>query len=361
MRRPAHGPWCGGRARPWSCRYCKRKIFWYTCNHGSVRPFDELGHPWPVHDCEERRLARGESRSDGRFGKASTPRLSPPAYCRHMRARLRHRGLGGARRHGSQILELPCSGDIKPSVCPDCRIVVLRYRCGGGCDMKFDDESPPWCLHDCGKPLLDRRAAKRRASRFGALDRQPPVPGTGSSDSRPGPAIPTGLRFAPSSQHGLGLKGNSRGKEDRNDARKNGDDGGPGKNAKTDRRKSRRRPAGDELRLQPALNQRKTVEGIVYEVQAKRNVHRAFRLPDTTMGLAMLGALGQGAMGELTLHLRQTNGDRQKSEVVTAWGRSGLLRGLSRGSAVRIQVHSERIHGKVVWMLESVSAISAKG
>lgn len=34
------------------CRDCQRRIFFFQCNHGSRVLFDELGPPWPQHDCD---------------------------------------------------------------------------------------------------------------------------------------------------------------------------------------------------------------------------------------------------------------------------------------------------------------------
>ncbi len=48
-----HGEWCGTRTWPTSCPSCSAKVFYFSCNHGSKVFFDELGSPWPIHDCEE--------------------------------------------------------------------------------------------------------------------------------------------------------------------------------------------------------------------------------------------------------------------------------------------------------------------
>jgi len=50
---PTHGPWCNTRTWPTRCRYCSEKVFFYTCSHGSKVFFDELGWPWPLHQCDE--------------------------------------------------------------------------------------------------------------------------------------------------------------------------------------------------------------------------------------------------------------------------------------------------------------------
>jgi hypothetical protein len=48
-----HGEWCGTKTWPTSCPSCSASVFYFSCNHGSRVFFDELGSPWPVHDCEE--------------------------------------------------------------------------------------------------------------------------------------------------------------------------------------------------------------------------------------------------------------------------------------------------------------------
>jgi hypothetical protein len=47
-----HGEWCGTRTWPTHCSVCGGEVFFFTCEHGSKVFFDELGHPWTIHDCE---------------------------------------------------------------------------------------------------------------------------------------------------------------------------------------------------------------------------------------------------------------------------------------------------------------------
>jgi hypothetical protein len=49
----SHGWWCNSRAYPLRCRYCHEHVFYFTCDHGCRVLFDELGPPWPVHNCQE--------------------------------------------------------------------------------------------------------------------------------------------------------------------------------------------------------------------------------------------------------------------------------------------------------------------
>ena len=46
-----HGWWCNSVTWPTRCRNCGEKVFFFQCDCGSGVFFDDLGHPWPIHDC----------------------------------------------------------------------------------------------------------------------------------------------------------------------------------------------------------------------------------------------------------------------------------------------------------------------
>ena len=46
-----HGYWCNTKTFPMSCKACGSRIFFFQCDHESRVLFDELGWPWPIHDC----------------------------------------------------------------------------------------------------------------------------------------------------------------------------------------------------------------------------------------------------------------------------------------------------------------------
>ena len=46
-----HGWWCNSKTIPITCKYCGDGIFWFSCDCGSSKLFDELGEPWPIHNC----------------------------------------------------------------------------------------------------------------------------------------------------------------------------------------------------------------------------------------------------------------------------------------------------------------------
>ncbi len=47
-----HGLDCDAKTIPnYTCRYCGEKAFFFSCDCGCRVMFDELGPPWPVHDC----------------------------------------------------------------------------------------------------------------------------------------------------------------------------------------------------------------------------------------------------------------------------------------------------------------------
>src|SRR5690606_17686842 len=37
---------------PTKCPHCKEPVFFFSCDCGSKVFFDDLGDPWPIHDCD---------------------------------------------------------------------------------------------------------------------------------------------------------------------------------------------------------------------------------------------------------------------------------------------------------------------
>ena len=65
---PTHGRWCSSTTWKTKCLGCGEPVFFFHCNCGSRVFFDELGQPWPIHDCETswtRRLVRRRDASGG--------------------------------------------------------------------------------------------------------------------------------------------------------------------------------------------------------------------------------------------------------------------------------------------------------
>lgn len=48
-----HGPWCNTKTFPLDCYGCGARVFYFSCDHQSRVFFDELGHPWPKHNCQD--------------------------------------------------------------------------------------------------------------------------------------------------------------------------------------------------------------------------------------------------------------------------------------------------------------------
>lgn len=46
-----HLIYCNRQTIPLKCKYCQQPIFFFSCDCGSRVLFDELGPPWPIHDC----------------------------------------------------------------------------------------------------------------------------------------------------------------------------------------------------------------------------------------------------------------------------------------------------------------------
>ena len=55
-----HGVDCDARTFPTKCNFCGEKVFYFSCSCGSKVFFDDLGSPWPKHNCldAERKWAR---------------------------------------------------------------------------------------------------------------------------------------------------------------------------------------------------------------------------------------------------------------------------------------------------------------
>ena len=98
-----HGPDCGSKTFPTRCQFCRASVFYFSCDCGSKVFFDDLGEPWPIHDCLTRpgvadnrpsslmsipgiSLYRGVNGSPGLLpGLVHTPRDFDPATARSLR------------------------------------------------------------------------------------------------------------------------------------------------------------------------------------------------------------------------------------------------------------------------------------
>jgi hypothetical protein len=47
-----HGLDCDSTTWRVTCRECGTRVHFFQCSHGSRVLFDELGAPWPIHDCD---------------------------------------------------------------------------------------------------------------------------------------------------------------------------------------------------------------------------------------------------------------------------------------------------------------------
>lgn len=70
-----HGFWCKTRTWPTRCPSCTESIFFFMCNCGSRVFFDQLGSPWPIHNCDNT-WARKLQRTTDKTGKIKVS-LSP--------------------------------------------------------------------------------------------------------------------------------------------------------------------------------------------------------------------------------------------------------------------------------------------
>ena len=63
-----HGSWCNAVTWPTKCPACQASVYFFKCDCGSKVFFDELGSPWPIHDCERswsKNLIRSRDGSGG--------------------------------------------------------------------------------------------------------------------------------------------------------------------------------------------------------------------------------------------------------------------------------------------------------
>lgn len=70
---PTHGTWCQTITFPTLCRECQADIFILRCNCGSLVLFDDLGPPWPVHDCDNAKWAQNLPKTQLGNGSISVP------------------------------------------------------------------------------------------------------------------------------------------------------------------------------------------------------------------------------------------------------------------------------------------------
>src|SRR5688572_29340722 len=93
-----HGPRCRTRfCRPSRCGDCGAGVYYWSCTCGSKVLFDELGDPWPIHQCthaesSSRRRSKGAAHDNVKpistytYGVLSTvcPRCWKPVRNREM-------------------------------------------------------------------------------------------------------------------------------------------------------------------------------------------------------------------------------------------------------------------------------------
>lgn len=49
-----HGAWCNTKTRRLHCKYCGSRVYYFTYDCGCKVFFEDLGHPWNEHQCQER-------------------------------------------------------------------------------------------------------------------------------------------------------------------------------------------------------------------------------------------------------------------------------------------------------------------
>jgi len=90
-----HGRWCRTRTWPTECSTCSASVYFFSCDCGSKVFFEELGPPWPQHDC----------RKGGRSAVARTVDAEGVVTTAHFA-------------HGVTVIELSPSFGIEPGRLP---------------------------------------------------------------------------------------------------------------------------------------------------------------------------------------------------------------------------------------------------
>ena len=49
----AHREWCNKKTHQTTCKYCRKKVYYFSCDCGSKVFFDKLGGYLPKHNCME--------------------------------------------------------------------------------------------------------------------------------------------------------------------------------------------------------------------------------------------------------------------------------------------------------------------
>jgi len=104
MSGAVHGLWCGARAWPTNCPTCGHPVFFFMCDCGSKVFFDELGEPWPRHDCDTswtrgiRRTTDSTGRVTAHLSSGVSVTRPPDEFSVDESVIVRARPVGGRRR-----------------------------------------------------------------------------------------------------------------------------------------------------------------------------------------------------------------------------------------------------------------------
>jgi len=90
-----------------TCRFCGERVYYFTCDHNCRVFFDDLGPPWPVHNCTERWIAE---LGPDTFGQLMAWRMMEPGVSIGAGIAAEHgRALQSSARSQAACEPLPCA------------------------------------------------------------------------------------------------------------------------------------------------------------------------------------------------------------------------------------------------------------
>ena len=200
-----------------------------------------------------------------------------------------------------------CGAVTWPTKCPHCGAAVYFFKCNCGSKVFFDSLGGSWPSHDCD--LSWGRSLERRRDESGGVivEVSPGVTAYRSGSISPG--VVTTAR----------------------------------------RRVSK---PGPIVRVRPedVVSTKVVVMGIVRELQTTLDVMPSLKLPASAVTAALLGPLGKGRWGKVTIHASE---DDDKLLSYTAWARREALTRVkhSTGITVAVTLQAQAVPGKErVWV-----------
>ena len=212
-----------------------------------------------------------------------------------------------------------CGAKTWPTKCPSCSQPVFFFQCDCGSKVFFDKLGEPWPVHDCDTAWA--RSLKRKRGPSGSVTVEI---AEGITAYRP-PEGPISVEVV----------------------------------SQAKRRQIQRDPI---VAVPPSTGRERVhVTGVVRELRKDVDVIESLKLPDSPMTTALLGPLGKGRWGRVTIHAPSSKGDVLHS--YTAWIMHEELSNPkhSKGITVEADLHGYSVPGKdaVMWVCDEYRIFSA--